>query len=145
LLIRWPGRIRANTVSDAMVQNIDFAPTILDMAGVDAPAWMQGLSMQPILTSKQKAFNRPYLYYHYYEFVKDHTVIPHLGIRTEQYKLIYFYTVNEWELYDLIADPAELNNLKKEAKHSKLFEQLKQQLLKARSEYDDHDQAGELR
>ncbi|HYE56601.1 MAG TPA: sulfatase, partial [Chitinophagaceae bacterium] len=108
LLIRWHGSIKPGIVSDALVQNIDFAPTIVDIAGLPVPGWMQGRSMRPILSGRQKTLNRPYLYYHYYEFVKDHTVIPHLGIRTDRHKLIYFYTVNEWELYDLEADPQEL-------------------------------------
>ena len=127
-----------------MVQNIDYAPTILDAAGVTVPSWMQGKSMQPILTGKLKAFDRPYLYYHYYEYGRDHTVIPHLGIRTERYKLIYFYTVNEWQLYDLQKDPRELNNLAGQSQHTNLLLQMKQQLLKARDEYDDHEPAGEL-
>ncbi|HEX6181276.1 MAG TPA: sulfatase [Chitinophagaceae bacterium] len=144
LMVRWPGTIKPNSVSNAMVQNIDFAPTILDAAGIATPSWMQGKSLRPILTGKLKAFDRPYLYYHYYEFVRDHTVLPHLGIRAERYKLIYFYTVNEWQLYDLQKDPSELNNLAGQPQYKNLMQQMKQQLLKARDEYDDHEPAGEL-
>jgi arylsulfatase A-like enzyme len=127
-----------------MVQNIDFAPTLLDAAGVPVPNWMQGKSLQPILTGQLKEFNRPYLYYHYYEFGRDHTVIPHLGIRTERYKIIYFYTVNEWQLFDLQKDPAELNNLAGQKQFAALLNKMKQQLLDARNFYDDHEPAGEL-
>jgi arylsulfatase A-like enzyme len=144
LMIRWPGKIKPNSISNAMVQNIDYAPTILDAAGVSIPSWMQGKSLQPILAGKLKTLDRPYLYYHYYEYVRDHTVIPHLGIRTERYKLIYFYTVNEWQLYDLQKDPRELNNLAGQSQYRDLLQQMKQQLLKARDEYDDHEPAGEL-
>lgn len=144
LLVRWPGKTKPNSVSDAMVQNIDFAPTILTMAGVPVPEWMQGKSLHNILDGKVKSLQRPYLYYHYYEFVKDHTVIPHLGIRTDQYKLIYFYTANEWELYDLKKDPSELTNLARDPKYQQLLQQMKVQLKKARDEYDDHEPAGEL-
>jgi arylsulfatase A-like enzyme len=144
LLVRWPAKVKANSVSDGMVQNIDFAPTILDAAGVAVPSWMQGKSLQPILSGKQKDMGRPYLYYHYYEYVKDHTVIPHLGVRTDRYKLIYFYTVNEWELYDLQSDPAELRNLIHSKQHRQLFVQMKNMLLEARNHYDDHEPAGEL-
>lgn len=145
LMAWWPGKIRPNSVSTAMVQNIDYAPTLLDIAGIAPPAWMQGKSMQPILTGKIKSFDRPYLYYHYYELSRDHTVIPHLGVRTSRHKLIYFYTVNEWELYDLQKDPAELNNLAQQPQYRQLLQQMKQLLLKARDEYDDHEPAGELR
>ena len=127
-----------------MVQNIDFAPTFLDAAGVDIPDWMQGLSLIPIMTAAKKSFNRPYLYYHYYEYSTDHTVIPHLGIRGERYKLIYFYSVNEWELYDLKMDPGEQHNLIRSASYHKIFLQMKDELSKLRDLYDDHEPAGEL-
>jgi arylsulfatase A-like enzyme len=105
---------------------------------------MQGVSLKPVLTRKQKYLSRKYLYYHYYEFGKDHTVIPHLAIRGEQYKLIYFYTVNEWELYDLKNDPAEQKNIIRSPKHQAIIKQLKIELNKLRNQYDDHEPAGEL-
>jgi hypothetical protein len=72
--------------------------------------------------------SRKYLYYHYYEFSKDHTVVPHLAIRGEDYKLIYFYTVNEWELYDLEEDPRDLQNLIKSPEQRQRILQLKEEL-----------------
>jgi arylsulfatase A-like enzyme len=144
LMIRWPGNIKPKTKTDAMVQNIDFAPTFLNVAGVDIPTWMQGLSLVPIVTGKKKFFDRPYLYYHYYEFSRDHTVIPHLGIRGEQYKLIYFYTVNEWEFYDMKNDPDEQHNLISSKTYQKIIQQYKAQLVILRNFYDDHEPAGEL-
>ncbi|HEX7905959.1 MAG TPA: sulfatase [Chitinophagaceae bacterium] len=144
LLIKWPGQILPNSISNEMVQNIDFAPTILDIAGTTAPGWMQGVSLKPLITGKQKTLARKYLYYHYYEFGKDHTVIPHLAIRSERYKLIYFYTVNEWELYDLQKDPAEQKNLIHSASYRPIIQQLKKELLNLRNIYDDHEPAGEL-
>lgn len=144
LLIRWPGKIKPHSTTNVMAQNIDFAPTILDMAGAKIPDTMHGKSLVPVITGKQQSLNRPYLYYHYYEFGKDHTVIPHLGIRGERYKLIYFYTENEWELYDLQSDPHEQRNLIKEAKHQSLIAELKKELNKQRNLYDDHEPAGEL-
>lgn len=145
LLIRWPGKIKPNSVTDRMVQNIDFAPTILDAAGISVPEWMQGQSMHNILTGIKTVTERTYLYYHYYEYAKDHTVIQHLGIRTRRYKLIYFYTVNEWELYDLQKDPSELTNLAHQPEHRKLLADMKKLLTDARNVYDDHEPAGELR
>jgi len=144
LLMRWPGHIKPGTVTNTLVQNIDYAPTILDIAGVQIPGWMQGLSLKPVVTNKQKTLNRDYLYYHYYEFVRDHTVIPHLAVRGSRYKLIYFYTVNEWELYDLKTDPQEQKNLIKSPLHQKTLSQMKNELLRLRNQYDDHEKAGEL-
>jgi arylsulfatase A-like enzyme len=144
LLIKWPGKIKAGSVSNIMTQNIDNAPTILDIAGLPVPDWMHGLSLSPILTGKQKELNRKYLYYHYYEFVRDHTVIPHLAVRGERYKLIYFYTVNEWELYDLKNDAGEQRNLILNPSYTKTIADLKRELLNLRDQYDDHEPAGEL-
>jgi arylsulfatase A-like enzyme len=137
LLVRWPGHIKASSVSEAMVQNIDFAPTILTLAGAAVPDWMQGKSLDKILTGKQKALDRPYLYYHYYEFVKDHTVIPHTGIRGERYKLIHFYTVNEWQLYDLKTDPNEQQNLINDPQYKALVTALKKELEHQKEYYKD--------
>jgi len=144
LLIKWPGHIKAGSVSNQLVQNIDFAPTILDIAGGKIPDWMQGISLKPLLTGNKKILGRKYLYYHYYEYVRDHTVIPHLAVRGERYKLIYFYTVNEWELYDLKTDPNEQKNLINNTAYAKTIAALKKELINLRNEYDDHEPAGEL-
>ena len=139
LLARWPGHIPANSINNNLVQNIDFAPTILDFAGVKTPNWMQGVSLKNIMTGKQEKLSRKYLYYHYYEYSKDHTVIPHLGIRGERYKLIYFYTVNEWEFYDLEKDPEEQNNLVNEPSQQANIMHMKKELKKLQVEYDDQE------
>ena len=144
LMIRWPGHIKANSVTNTLVQNIDYAPTILDMAGAKVPRSMQGISLKSFLTGKQKTLPRKYLYYHYYEFSRDHTVIPHLAVRGERYKLIYFYTVNEWELYDLQNDPSEQHNIAALSKYQATVAQLKLELKKLRDLYDDHEPAGVL-
>ena len=144
LLARWPGQIKAGSISNTMVQNIDFAPTLLDLAGAKIPESMQGLSLKKVMTGNQKSLARPYLYYHYYEYSKDHTVIPHLAIRGDRYKLIYFYTANEWELYDLLKDPQELKNLVRSTSHQQVLTLMKTELKKLRDEYDDHEPAGEL-
>ncbi|MEJ7672001.1 MAG: sulfatase/phosphatase domain-containing protein [Chitinophagaceae bacterium] len=99
--------MKARSVNTTMVQNIDFAPTFLQAANVKIPDWMQGVGLVPLITGKQKTLARKQLYYHFYEYNADHTVLQHLGVRGERYKLIYFYTVNEWELYDLKNDPQE--------------------------------------
>lgn len=144
LLVRWPGHIKPNSVSNTLVQNIDFAPTILDLTGTSIPASMQGVSIKPLLTGKQTTLARKYLYYHYYEFSKDHTVLPHVAVRGDRYKLIYFYTVNEWEFYDLQTDPSEQNNLIRTSKYKDAIEKMKVELNKLRDKYDDHETAGTL-
>ena len=144
LLVRWPGKIPAGTRNTNLVQNIDFAPTFLDAAGVTVPQWMQGISLKPYLEDPKKKANRDKLYYHFYEYKADHTVLPHLGVRNKQYKLIYFYTVDEWELYDLNKDPGEQQNLVHSKQYAKILAAMKEQLKKVRNEYDDHEKAGVL-
>lgn len=144
LLMRWPGHIKPHSVNTNMVQTIDYAPTFLGAAGVPVPSWMQGINLVPLLNGKQKTLTRKNLYYHFYEYGADHTVLQHLGVRGERYKLIYFYPVNEWELYDLKVDPQEQKNLIKSATHQKIVLQMKGELLKLRDKYDDHEPAGEL-
>lgn len=144
LLMKWPNHIKPGTVTNTMVQNIDYAPTILDIAGAKAPNWMHGISFKTLVTGKQKTLPRKYLYYHYYEYSRDHTVLPHLAIRSDRYKLIYFYEVNEWEMYDLLKDPGEQKNLINAASHQATISHLKIELRKLRDLYDDHEKAGEL-
>jgi arylsulfatase A-like enzyme len=145
LIIRWPGKIKAGSTNNTLVQNIDFAPTFLDLAGEKIPEWMQGLSLKSLLLNSNAGLVRKVLYYHFYEYYADHTVLPHLGIRTAQYKLIYFYTANEWELYDLKKDPKELRNVYFRKSYQKILDNMKQLLLKARDDYDDHEAAGVLK
>jgi hypothetical protein len=144
LLMRWPGKIKAGMINNTLVQNIDYAPTLLDVASAKIPTTMQGLSLKPLITGQQAALPRKYLYYHYYEYPIDHYVVPHLGIRGERYKLIYFYTLNEWELYDLQTDPAEQKNLIHSTAHQAVLKKMKEELLKLRNQYDDHEPAGTL-
>ncbi len=144
LLVRWPGHIAPGSVNNTLVQNIDFAPTLLDFAVAKVPSSMQGVSLKPLMTGKVKTLSRKYLYYHYYEFGKDHTVIPHVAVRGDRYKLIYFYTANEWELYDLNTDPKELKNLIHSPTHQRILLQMKKELINLRNQYDDHEPAGEL-
>ena len=145
LLMRWPEKIKAGSVTDELVQNIDFAPTMLDAAGIAVPSWMQGISLKPFITGKQSVLQRNYLYYHYYEYPIDHYVLPHLGIRGENHKLIYFYTANEWEFYDLRKDPGEQKNLINSPEQQYLIKKYKQELLKLRDQYNDHEPAGKLK
>ncbi len=110
-MIRYPGHVKPGSVSSDWVVNIDNAPTVLDLAGIPVPADMQGRSIVPLFKGPAPAGWRTSLYYHYYEFAPPHWVLPHYGVRTGRYKLIHYYTVNEWELFDLEKDPDEMESL----------------------------------
>lgn len=134
LMIKWPGVIKAGSKNSDLVQNLDFAETFLEAAGVSIPEEMQGKSMVPLLKGEKVEW-RDALYYHYYEYPGIHAVKRHNGVRTDRYKLIHFYyDIDEWELYDLEKDPHEMNNVYedpayaevKTAMHQKLDELMKQ-------------------
>jgi len=123
-----------------MIMNIDFAPSLLTIAGLTVPASMQGSSFLPLLDSGDAENWRKSAYYHYYEYPEPHHVSPHFGIRTEQYKLIRFYgPADTWELYDLKKDPGEMKNLYKEKQESRLVNSLKKQLDALISQYQDEE------
>ena len=145
LLIKWKGKIKPGSVNTSLVQNIDFAPTMLDVAGVIAPVWMQGLSLKPIITGRQNELSRKELYYRYYEYPIDHYVIPHIGLREKQFKLIYFYTAKEWEFYDLKNDPQEQKNLIRIPKYQAEIERMKKKLVETKSQYKDTEPVGEMK
>ncbi len=138
MLMKYPGKIKAGTKSDAMVMNLDIAPTMLEAAGVKIPQEMQGKSMLPVLEGK-KGQERESIYYHYYEN-GEHAVSPHFGIKTKRYKLIRFYKrVNSWELFDLKNDPQELHNLYSNSKYKKTMKDLKGKLMDLVVQYEDKD------
>jgi arylsulfatase A-like enzyme len=142
-LIRYPGVVKPGSSSNAWVVNIDNAPTILDLVHIPVPEDMQGRSLVPLFKGEVPADWRRSMYYHYYEFAPPHWVLPCYGIRTERYKLIFYYTVNEWELFDLEKDPDEMGNLlEKEGMEVKPgYEQVLQDLLghlkELRKQYKD--------
>lgn len=113
LLIRYPEQIKPGTTIDALTQNLDFAETFLDFAGVEIPADMQGKSFKKLLTGQQSGEDfRDAVYYHYYDYPAFHMVKKMYGVRTKRYKLIHVYDdIDDWELYDLQTDPNEKKNL----------------------------------
>lgn len=121
-----------------MVQNIDYAPTFLDIAGVDIPKDIQGQSLLPLLKGKKPKKWRKALYYHFYEYPAEHMVKRHYGVRTEDYKLIHFYNdIDQWELYDLRIDTAEMHNIYGQPGTEQITEELKKEMLKLQEEYND--------
>ena len=121
-----------------MVQNIDYAPTFLELAGVDVPDDMHGESLVPLFRGEQPKDWRRSLYYHFYEYPAEHMVKRHYGVRTDRYKLIHFYNdIDEWELYDLQQDPQELNNLYGKEGYDDVTKELRAELLRLQEEYKD--------
>jgi len=111
LIVRWPGVTEPGSRSDALVSNLDFAETFLDIAGVPVPDEMQGRSLVPLLHGREPEDWRHSFYYHYYEFPGAHSVRRHYGVVTDRYKLVYFYNLDEWEMYDNRRDPHELRSV----------------------------------
>ncbi len=139
-LVRWPKRIKPGSVSKDMVLNVDFAPTLMAAAGLATPADMQGRSFLPVLEGKTPADWRQSMYYRYYHYPMHHRVQPHYGVRTHEYKLIYFNKLDQWELYDLKKDPEELKNVYSDPAYADQVKKLKAELYRLKKEVKDEDQ-----
>ena len=138
LLVAWPGKIAPKSTSSTMVQNLDYAQTFLEAAGIPAPADMQGESLLPLLTGNSESWTRDAVYYHYYEYPAVHMVKRHYAIVTEQYKLVhYYYDVDEWELIDRIKDPQELRNVYDDPSYAPVVAELHRKLEALRKQYGD--------
>ena len=137
LLIQWPGHIAPGSTNDEMVQNLDFAQTLLEVADIKAPEDMQGESLLSLLKGED-TWTREAVYYHYYEYPAVHMVKRHFGIVSKAYKLVHFYyDVDEWELYDRMKDPSELNNVYDDPAYASIVIQLKLELKDMRIKYQD--------
>ncbi|MCA8956078.1 MAG: sulfatase [Planctomycetes bacterium] len=138
LLVRWPGKVAGGRRLEALVQNIDFAPTFLALAGVTRPPEMHGASLLPLLEGKTAPW-RDAIYYHYYESHATHSVAAHYGIRTDRYKLIRFYEPEHryTELFDLARDPHELRSVYGTPDYQQIAADLEQRLVALRSRYGD--------
>lgn len=138
LLMRLPSGYARRGRVEEMVQNIDYAPTFLEMAGVEIPSDIQGISLVPLLKEDKAPRQwRKQLYYHFYEYPAEHMVKRHYGVRTDRYKLIHFYNdIDAWELYDLQTDPMEMHNVYDDPSYAKIRKKLHAQLEQLQSEYD---------
>lgn len=138
LLVSWPGKVAPGSRSSEMVQNLDFAQTFLEVAGVEAPGDMQGESLVPLLTGNTDQWTRDAVYYHYYEYPAEHMVNRHYALVSEEYKLIHFYfDLDYWELYDRAKDPHEMNNVYDDPAYAEIREDLHARLEQMREKYGD--------
>lgn len=138
LLVRYPGHVKGSSTCDRFVQNIDFAETFLDYAGVAPPPSMQGMSFRPLLEGGSDSWPRDSVFYHYYEEGTEHHVAAHYGVRTDRYKLIRFYSeVHAWELYDLEKDPHELNNVYGQPEYAEVFKTMSEMLAVLKARFGD--------
>ncbi|MCS7252708.1 MAG: sulfatase [Armatimonadota bacterium] len=137
LIVRYPREVKAGSTDEHIVLNVDFAPTLLDIAGVEIPGDVQGRSLKSILFGKPVNDWRTAMYYRYYEYPKPHRVLPHYGVRTERYKLIHYPTTGEWELFDLHQDQHEMRNIYGEPTYSGVAMELKELLHRLAGELGD--------
>ena len=136
-IIRWPGTVEPGARPEALIQNIDYAPTFLDIAGLPIPDEVQGKSLVPVLRdSTQKVHDS--LYYAYYEF-GEHAVPQHFGVRTETQKLFYLPETDEWQMFDLVSDPREMTNVFDDPQYQKSRQQLMIEYENLREEFDAPD------
>jgi len=138
LIMRLPKGFKAKGDIEEMVQNIDYAPTFLELAGAEIPSDIHGVSLVPLLRGDHPKDWRKALYYHFYEYPAEHMVKRHYGVRTDRWKLIHFYNdIDNWELYDLQADPTEMHNIYGQQGTDSIVNDLKDQMLKLQEQYND--------
>src|SRR5690606_21273300 len=133
-LVRWPGVVRPGSVNHDLVQNLDFAETFLDAAGVQVPAEMQGRSIVPLLRGETPEDWRSSIYYHYYEYPGEHAVPRHYGVRTAALKLVHYYQLGEWELFDLERDPDEVESVYHDPDYADIRAELEDELTRLRAQ-----------
>ena len=152
-IVRYPEWIKEGSISTKIVNNVDYAPTLLDMAGIPKPDHMQGKSFLPILQGKEIEDWKTATYYRYWMHLAHHDNPAHYGIRTEEYKLIFYYglpldasgavkkpTQAAWEFYDLQGDPHELTNAYKDPDYQRIIADLKEELLRIKEKIGDTDE-----
>lgn len=156
-LMRYPAKMSAGRVNDDVIDNTDFAPTLLDMVGIDVPEIMQGRSFRPAAEDGTLEDWRQSVYYRYWMHMAHHWVPAHYGIRTKQWKLIFFYglkldasgcthpdcdepTEPGFELYDMVNDPGETTNLVSDPRYTEVFNSLKRELVGLKRSVGDGDE-----
>ena len=135
-LVCWPGKVRPGSVNENIVLNVDFAPTLLETAGVSVPSQMQGRNFLSLLEGKTPPDWRQSMYYRYYFSHFD--TQSHFGVRTENYKLIYFDRIRQWEFFDLTKDPLELKNEYNNTEYTQAVKELKKELARLQTGLKDN-------
>ncbi len=149
-IVHYPKVVKAGSQNDWLINNTDFAPTMLEIAGAKTPDYMQGRSFAAALRGESRPDDwRTATYYRYWMHLAHRLRVPaHFGIRTDRYKLIFFYgctpaggqrTPTAWELYDLKKDPFEMQNVYQSRQYAKVVADLKQQLWKTRETLRETD------
>ena len=133
-LVRWQGVIQPGSKPAQLIQNIDYAPTFLEVAGLKIPDEVQGRSLLPLFKGKPNGW-RESLYYSYYEF-GEHRVTQHFGVRTARHKLMYFPRSKDWNLFDLKLDPHEMESVHAERKYIKVRRELTQEFHRLRERFE---------
>lgn len=138
-VIRWPAVIKPGSVSKALIQNIDYGPTFLEMCGADVPSDMQGRSILPLLKdagSKPEDWRKA-LYYTYYGEA-THNVARHDGVRDERYTLFYVPKYDEWQLFDNEKDPQQMKSVHDDPEYATVFSELRRTYADLKSRYRAH-------
>jgi len=133
-LIRWPGTVTPGLQPTELIQNIDYAPTFCEAAGIPIPPEVQGASLVPVLTGTSTNW-RNSVYYAYYG-ASAHHVPEHYGVRTDRYKLIYFPNTDEWNMFDLDVDPSEMNNIYDDPANAVIAQALAAEYVRLREDYE---------
>lgn len=137
-IVRYPKRVKGGSENRNIVSNVDFAPTLLDLAGLKPSAEVEGRSFAAALDNKSPAKWRQSAYYHYYEYPFWHHVQPHYGIRTQDFTLAHFYyDIDVWELYDLKKDPKQMNNVIDDPAYATVVADQKAELKELQGHYRD--------
>ncbi|BCX49370.1 acetylglucosamine-6-sulfatase [Haloferula helveola] len=139
-LIRWPGVIKPGSKSDALIQNIDYAPTFLEIGGAEIPETVQGRSMLPILKASGETPEdwREGIYY-FYSGERTHAVAAHDGVRNGRYKLMHFPATDSWNLFDLEKDPKEMKSFHDDPEYAAVLSEMKLLYDKLRDQYQASD------
>jgi arylsulfatase A-like enzyme len=137
-IVRYPKKVKAGSVNEDVITNVDFAPTLMETAGIGLEEEMQGRSFAAALTGNAPADWRQSMYYHYYEFPFWHHVQPHYGIRTDRYTLAHFYySIDKWEFYDNEKDPDQVINRINDPAYADIISKLKLELKALMKNYDN--------
>ncbi|HEX2187396.1 MAG TPA: sulfatase [Longimicrobiaceae bacterium] len=135
LLVRWPGVVAPGSVNRDLVMTLDLAQTVLDVAGVGAPASMQGSSLAPLLRGETPPGWRDAIYYQYFAYPDWHMVQRQHGVRTDRFKLVHFYELGRWELFDLARDTEEMRSVYDDPAYAPVAAELRAELERLRREY----------